>query len=75
MISELPSPGSIWRHRKTGKQMRVVIVDENRVIGHDCELTGPPAKGLMQSWSSTPSVFADNYIPGDPDQYPSTAHC
>jgi hypothetical protein len=74
MKASLPAPGSIWRNRKTGKQLRIVLVDEHRVIGHDCELTGPPGDGIMSSWSSTPEHFEAAHIPGDPDSYPSTAH-
>lgn len=73
MQSQLPQPGSIWRNRKTGKQMRVVLVDEDLVIGHDVELTGPPSNDLMSSWSSTPAEFERSHVPGNPDCYPSTA--
>lgn len=74
MIAELPRPGSIWRYKSVhgGNQTRVIYSSDNDIIAHNCEL-GNAAPGLI-SWRGNFHEFQQIFVPGDPTQYPATAH-
>jgi hypothetical protein len=72
MNAQLPEPGSIWKHKKTSRLMRVIISDESQVIVHNCELAMRDDGIPMTSWSDTPATFARGFIPASATNYPRT---
>ena len=73
MNSQLPLPGSIWKHKISARIMRAVIADESQVIAHNCELAMTDGSLPMVSWSGTPDTFARAFRPADPAKYPKSA--
>jgi hypothetical protein len=71
MTSELPRPNSIWRYRLGLGQTRVVYSSQSEVVAHNCE---EQIGNEMMSWAGSPEFFHECFVPGDPDQYPRTAH-
>jgi hypothetical protein len=74
MTSNLPTPGSVWLHKKTARLMRAVLVDSTEIIAHNCELAARTPGLPMASWSGTPDQFARAFIQQSPDLYPATAN-
>lgn len=78
MTAELPRPGSIWRYRIGIGQARVIYSSEHDIITHNCEVTLSPFESALQnrmvSWRGDIRFFNECFAPGDPTQYPATAH-
>lgn len=68
---ELPKPGSVWRHTKLNRQMRVVYSEISEIVAHDAERAHQLEK--IVSWVGTPEEFSNLFIPGDETTYPKSA--
>ncbi len=73
MISELPRPGSVWRHRRENYQTRVITSHATDIIAHNCEDAASPHKPML-SWRGDITAFLQTFQPGNPEKYPKTAH-
>lgn len=73
MNLELPAPGSVWVQKRYSRPMRAVLVDHQRIVAHDCELTAEMTCPMV-SWSGTPEQFEAAFVPAGQDHcFPPTA--
>lgn len=60
MNAALPSPGTVWLHRKTARIMRVIISEET-IILHNCELAARVHEIRMCAWLGTFDQFRRSF--------------
>lgn len=76
MTCDLPRPGTIWNQRMAApfappRPMRVIFAEEGDVVANNCELA---ESARLFSWRGTAAEFFARFEPGDPEEYPRTAH-
>lgn len=68
---ELPRSGSVWKHTKQNRPMRVIFVSAAEIVAHDAERAHQIE--TIVSWVGSADDFFDAFEPGDISKYPKTA--
>lgn len=69
---ELPRSGSVWKHTKLNRPMRVIFSSIKEIVAHDAERAHQIE--TIVSWSGTADDFFNSFERGDSSKYPKTAN-